>query len=196
MTNAEVLYRFWFGEGSLDDAKYVASRMKIWFGKDQVFDERIRDEFAHWLDYPQGNWKSTPRDFLSLILLHDQIPRNAFRGTRRAFAYDTNALELTKEAISRGYHETLHVIESVFLLLPLEHSEASADQQLSVKLMTEVHRRVPQTLAKVTESTLDYARRHAEVIERFGRFPHRNAILGRENTPEETEFLKQPGSGF
>jgi uncharacterized protein (DUF924 family) len=156
----------------------------------------MREEFAPWLGHVRGNWKSTPRDFLSLILLHDQVPRNSFRDSPRAFAYDAIALELAKDAVERGYHSTLHVIEAVFLLLPFEHSEAIGDQWLSVKLMGEVHGRAPKALAPVTQSTLEYAQKHAAIVERFGRFPHRNAILGRESTADETKFLSEPGSRF
>jgi uncharacterized protein (DUF924 family) len=196
MSDAEILYKYWFGEGSLEDPMYVGQRMKIWFGKDEKVDTHMREEFAPWLGQVRGNWKSAARDFLSLVLLHDQVPRNAFRDTPRAFAYDPIALELAKEAVVRDYHSSLSVIEAVFLLLPFEHSEAIGDQWLSVKLMAEVHARAPKSLSKITLSTLDYAKKHAAIVERFGRFPHRNEILGRESTPEERKFLSEPGSRF
>jgi uncharacterized protein (DUF924 family) len=196
MTDAELLYRFWFGEGSLDDAEYVGERMKTWFAKNEKFDAYMREEFSPWIGQVRGNWKESPRDFLSLVTLHDQVPRNSFRETSRAFAYDATARELTKEALRLGYDKTLHVIEAAFLLLPLEHSENPADQQLSVQKFAEVHARAPKNLSPVTASTLDYARKHAEIITRFGRFPHRNELLGRESTPEEKTFLAGPGSRF
>lgn len=196
MSDAELLYRFWFGEGSLDDPKYVDGRMKIWFAKNENFDAHMREEFAPWLGHVRGNWKQEANDFLSLVILHDQVPRNSFRDSARAFAYDATALELTKEALQRGYQKTLHVIEAVFLLLPLEHSEDLADQRLSVEEFSAVHARAPKNLAKVTAGTLDFAKKHAEIIKRFGRFPHRNELLGRVSTPEEKIFLAQPGSRF
>lgn len=195
-SHGQVLYGFWFGTGSLDDSNYIDARMKTWFGKDVEFDRRIRQEFASWLSRDFAAWENSARDFLSLVILHDQIPRNAFRETARSFAYDSAALALTKEGIRRGYHLSLHVIEAIFLLLPLEHSEVLADQHESQAKFAELHARAPTALQKVTEATLKYAKKHATIIERFGRFPHRNEVLGRASTEEEQEFLLLPGSRF
>jgi uncharacterized protein (DUF924 family) len=188
------LYKFWFGEGSLDDPQFVETRMKLWFGKDPATDKRMRDEFAPWLD--QDLAFGDQRDFLSLVILHDQVPRNAFRDTPKMFAYDDQARDLATFAVKKNYHQTLHVLEALFLLLPFEHSENLDDQKQAVKLLGEVHARAPKGLQDVTVSTYDYAKRHAAVIEKFGRFPHRNEILGRTSTKEEIEFLKTPGSRF
>lgn len=194
------LYNFWFGSGSLDDAKYVGERMKLWFGKDDKVDAQLRAEFAPWLDQlPSAeieSWKSSPKGLVSSVLLLDQIPRNCFRSSARAFAYDADAREIVHKALAEKYDQILHPIEAVFLLLPLEHSEKLVDQEESVRRYKALHARAPQALQAVTANTADYARRHYEIVARFGRFPHRNQILGRVSTAEEQEFLKQPGSSF
>jgi uncharacterized protein (DUF924 family) len=192
--NPRTLYKFWFGEGSLDDPKFVETRMKLWFGKDPETDRRMREDFAPWLE--QDLAFVTPQDFLSLVILHDQVPRNAFRDTPEMFAYDNQARDLAEIGLSRGYQHSLHVLEALFLLLPFEHSENIEDQTKSVKLFGEVHARAPISLHEVTAGTYDYAKRHAAVIERFGRFPHRNDVLGRESSAEEVAFLRSPGNHF
>jgi len=188
------LYKFWFGEGSLDDPKLNTARMKLWFGKDPETDRQMREQFAPWLEIDLAFGDA--RDFLSLVILHDQVPRNAFRDTPKMFAYDDQARDLAHFAVKKNYHQTMHVLEALFLLLPFEHSENGDDQRLAVKLLGEVHARAPQPLQEVTAGTYDYAKKHATVIERFGRFPHRNEVLGRVSTPEEVAFLRSPGSRF
>jgi uncharacterized protein (DUF924 family) len=131
-------------------------------------------------------WSADASGSLALVLLLDQYPRNAFRGQARAFASDPLALALTCRAVDRGLDHHLDQVGRVFLYLPLEHSESLADQQRCVELMRPLESKL----------WLDYAVRHLEIIARFGRFPHRNAVLGRASTPEELEFLKQPGSSF
>ncbi|MBK8265476.1 MAG: DUF924 domain-containing protein [Nannocystis sp.] len=131
-------------------------------------------------------WSADASGSLALVLLLDQYPRNAFRGQARAFASDPLALALTRSAVDRGLDHHLDQVGRVFLYLPLEHSESLADQQRCVDLMRALENKL----------WLDYAVRHLEIIARFGRFPHRNAVLGRASTPEELEFLKQPGSSF
>ena len=131
-------------------------------------------------------WAESPKTALALILLLDQFPRNAFRDTREAFATDKKARALTRIMLERDYLEDLDLTECIFSILPLEHSENASDQALSVELIG----------ALGNENYLKYAKSHQAIIDRFGRFPHRNAILGRANTPEEEEYLNQPGSGF
>jgi uncharacterized protein (DUF924 family) len=185
---------FWFGTPGTEDATYQARRT-LWFRKNPDTDHEIRRRFlplyeraiAHQLD----DWQATPEGTLALTIVLDQFPRNMFRDSPQAFASDAQALEVAKGAIARGVDQQLPPVQRFFLYLPLEHSENLDDQHQSVERSHQLVEACPELA-----DTYEYAIKHQEVIERFGRFPHRNAILGRETTPEETEFLKQPGSSF
>lgn len=189
------LYNFWFGTKALDDQAHIDERMKLWFGKNPQIDAQMRTQFAPWLDaFPSrafDEWEGSDKGLVTMVVLLDQVPRNAYRGTAQSFAYDSDAVVLTHEAVENGLCERVHPLESMFLLLPLEHSEKLSDQQLSVKLFDQLAARAPSGLATAVKSGADYARRHLAIIERFGRFPHRNQILGRPSSAEEVEFLKQ-----
>lgn len=183
---------FWFGKP--DSEEYGRPR-KCWFEKNPAFDEEIRRRFLPLLEAAaagqRDDWASQPESLLALIVLLDQFPRNLFRDTPRAFATDGMALALAQQAVAEGFDVRLRPLQKVFVYLPFEHSEEIAMQDRSVALFT--------ALAGNGEefaSYLDYAERHREVIRRFGRFPHRNAILGRASTPEEIEYLARPGAGF
>lgn len=188
---AEAILEFWFGKPS--EPGYGKSR-KAWFIKNPAFDEEVRSRFlktyqcakAGELDY----WQNAPERCLALIILLDQFPRNMFRHQPAMFATDQKALQVAQYAVGQGYDRRLLPVQRWFIYLPFEHSENLEMQQRAVELFS--------TLADHPESasSIDYAYRHLKVIERFGRFPHRNAILGRESTPEEIEFLKQPGGSF
>jgi uncharacterized protein (DUF924 family) len=141
-------------------------------------------------------WLATPHGALALILLTDQFPRNIFRDSPRAFALDPLALEFANAAIDAGFVQKLRPIERVFCYLPLEHSETLADQDRSVELFMALHAAVADDDKELFAGYLDFAVRHRVVIERFGRFPHRNRVLGRVSTGEEMAFLQQPGSSF
>jgi uncharacterized protein (DUF924 family) len=177
----EVL-RFWFG----GDAEYGVA-LKRWFQKDPAFDAEVRRRFLPLHAELAGNseWLGLPHECLARIIVLDQFPRNMFRGTPQAFATDGLALAAARHALTAGYGRDWLRVEKIFAYLPFEHSEALADQERACELMR-----------PLGEEQYDYALRHKAIIERFGRFPHRNAILGRASTPEEVEFLKQPGSGF
>ncbi len=187
---AEIL-TFWFGKPK--NADYGKPR-QVWFQKNPEFDQQIRNHFL--ADYQlaaQGqlqHWKESPDSCLALILLFDQIPRNVFRGQAQAFATDNQALEAAKYAVSQGFDQQMLPVQRWFIYLPFEHSENLADQEKSVELMRQL------SDDPDSASPIDYAIRHWKVIQQFGRFPHRNLILGRKNTPEEQEFLQQPGSSF
>ena len=191
MTPADVL-EFWFGApGSVEHG----SLRKCWFEKDPAFDAEIRRRFLALVDEAAAGrldgWADRPEGLLALIVLLDQFPRNLFRDAPRAFATDTQALALAQQALARGVDAQLMPVARAFIYLPFEHSEDLAMQDRAVSLFS--------ALAKHGEafaSYLDYAERHRDVIRRFGRFPHRNAILGRASTPEEIAFLAQPGAGF
>jgi uncharacterized protein (DUF924 family) len=173
---------FWF-----DPALDSGQRNKRWFGKDPTFDAEIRRRFLTLYEKGAAGqldaWKDSSRECLSLVILLDQFPRNMFRGEARAFAADAKARDAARALLPRAGE--LSPDERLFAWLPFEHSESLDDQNLACNL-----------IAPLGEELLRYAERHREIIERFGRFPHRNAILGRASTPEEMEFLKQPGSGF
>jgi uncharacterized protein (DUF924 family) len=161
-----------------------------WFGSGESFDAELRHRFGGLLQSAKlgalAHWAENPDGVLALVILLDQFSRNIHRGAPEAFAADPLALETAKQAIAQGYDLRLTPEGRGFLYLPFEHSEALADQDRGVALFE----------ALGLEEALDYMRRHREIIARFGRFPHRNAILGRVSTPEEIEFLKRPGSSF
>lgn len=171
-----------------------------WFSRDDVFDATIRSRFmdlheaaAHgqcsaWTEHPQG--------VLALLIVLDQFSRNLFRDSPRAFAQDAQARAVAHHMVERGGDQELAPIERVFVYLPFEHSEESADQRLSVTLFERLEQSVPKTQRGQYAVFSDYARQHAEVIARFGRFPHRNAALGRLSTAQELAFLELPGSSF
>jgi uncharacterized protein (DUF924 family) len=173
---AEEVLRFWFGQ----DPKH-------WFEKNATFDAEIRSRFLPLYEAlaTNGDWLSRPQDCLARIVVLDQFPRNMFRGTPRAFATDPLALAAAKHAVAKGYDQALLPVEKQFVYLPFEHSESLGDQERACELMK-----------PLGEDLYGWAVKHKVIIERFGRFPHRNEILGRKSTPEEIEFLKQPGSGF
>jgi len=181
---------FWFRDGR--DAYRAA-----WFQRDDAFDAEIRTRFGGLVvparEGELDDWADTPEGALALTILLDQFPRNLFRGTPAAFASDPRALSLARRVIRERTDLGMTPTERGFLYLPFEHSESMADQDASVACF-EGLRDVP-ACAK-PGGTIDYAWRHWHVIRRFGRFPHRNAILGRESTSAELAYLAQPGAGF
>ncbi len=188
----EAVFDFWFGGPNGDE--FGQSRRQ-WFVKDANFDQEIRARFLPTFeDAARGDlnaWRDDPKHCLSLIVLLDQFPRNMFRATPRAFATDPMALENARMAIDLRYDMAVNSLERIFFYLPSEHSEDIADQILCVELVQDLVDADP-----ARADFLTYAQRHYDVIERFGRFPHRNDILRRESTPDEIEFLQQPGSSF
>jgi uncharacterized protein (DUF924 family) len=174
------------------DFWFAAANRPLWFKKEPAFDDEIRRRFAAAHESAAagalGDWQRTPEGSLALILALDQFPRNMFRGTPRAFATDPAARAVADWAVDRDFDRKLASDdERIFFYLPFEHSEDIDDQHRAVEL---VRTRI------ASGELLRYAVKHREVIERFGRFPHRNAILGRRSTPEEEDYLKQPGAGF
>jgi len=166
-----------------------------WFRKDGAFDAAIREHFGTdveaALNRPVG--KGSDEELLARILLLDQFTRNIFRNTPRAFAGDAHAKALAETLVTAGRDKNLSPWQRWFAYLPFEHGESLLDQERSVALFSGLRREMRH---EAFDSAHDYALRHREVIERFGRFPHRNVILGRASTAEEMEFLKQPGSSF
>jgi len=190
-TAAEVL-AFWFGLPGEPDFAQVRSQ---WFRKDAAFDEAIRSRFLASVEAALAgslaDWANSAPGVLALLILLDQFPRNLFRNQAQAFAGDQAARRLADMALAQGWGQEFSALEKVFVYLPFEHAESLADQERSLALFSELAASNPGC-----EGFLDYARRHHEVIVRFGRFPHRNAALGRSSTPEELSYLAQPGSGF
>ncbi len=160
-----------------------------WFRKDDAFDREIRERFLPlYAQAARGGlsaWRESPLECLALVIVLDQFSRNMFRGTAQAFAADALAREAARRIVSQEWDRGMRAPERLFAYLPFEHSEHLADQDLSCELMK-----------GFDAEQVRYAERHRDIIRRFGRFPHRNAALGRASTAEEVEFLKQPGSGF
>lgn len=190
--NPEAVLAFWFRR---DEASGQLKPLRQWFAKDPVFDETVRREFGSLLDEAlQEGWRAcgdSPRECLAGIVLLDQFTRNVFRDTPKAFAGDEAARAIADALVSSGADCTLEPLERVFAYLPFEHSELLADQDRAVSLFSALGR-----YGDAFSGYLDYARKHREVILRFGRFPHRNRILGRISTPAELAYLSTPGSGF
>jgi uncharacterized protein (DUF924 family) len=180
---AEVL-GFWFGDPEADAYR------EAWFRRDTAFDEEVRRRFAEThAAVAAGDcewWLDTPRGALAYVIVLDQFSRNLFRDSPKAWAQDAAALAAARSAIERGFDRALPRYLRMFLYLPFEHSESLTDQERSVALFADLG----------DEKAYDYALRHREIIQRFGRFPHRNAVLGRVSTPEEIAFLREPGSSF
>jgi uncharacterized protein (DUF924 family) len=182
---------FWFGApGSVTHGK---ARME-WFKKSPAFDEMIRSRFAplheQATDGQLAHWRegtnASPLTLLALIIVCDQFPRNMFRDSPRAFATDAMALDAARQMRARGWDTRLSMVERQFCYLPFEHAEDLDAQRTCLMLFGELG----------NADLLHWAQKHYDIIERFGRFPHRNAVLGRASTAAEAEFLKQPGSGF
>lgn len=188
--SADVL-DFWFApKGSAEHGRPRA----CWFVKDAAFDESIRARFLTlWEAASRGEldgWRAQPASALALVIVLDQFSRNLFRGEPRSFSQDGRALAVAKHMVEEGVDQELLPVERWFVYLPFEHSEAMADQQRSLELFGSL------SADPDSAGAIDYAHRHYDVIRRFGRFPHRNDILGRPSTPEELAFLQEPGSRF
>ena len=191
-TTIDDVLSFWFGEPARDAAE-LGTKFRTWFSGGPEFDREIRERFASTVEHAIAgdldDWARSMRGRLALILVLDQFTRNIFREDARAFAGDARAQKLAVEAFDAGWDRELGFVERFFLKAPLAHAEDLALQQRSVvetdKLASEVAEWQRPTFARGAE----HARKHRDVIARFGRFPHRNATLGRETTPEEAEYL-------
>ena len=199
MENPESIRSFWFGN-SPDDAVMAKDNSKMWWSKQPELDARIRTRFETTLEAAAtgkaDSWTASAQGTLALILLTDQFPRNMYRGTPAAFGTDELARRWTLEGLARGVDKKLRPVERVFFYLPLEHSESLEHQTQAVNLFNQLFQEVPADQMELFRGFLMYALRHRRVIERFGRFPHRNDILQRPSTEEEVAFLLEPGSSF
>lgn len=199
METLATIKEFWFGK-QLDDEAVAKEKSSLWWSKHDASDVEIRQRFGPCIDlayrHELNHWANSPHGLLALILLTDQFPRNAYRGTPQAFAYDELARAWCKQGLAQGHDLQLRPIERVFFYLPLEHAENLQDQEQAVALFTKLAESASQQSQANFDGFLHFAVRHHEIIQRFGRFPHRNQILGRESTDAEVEFLKQKGSSF
>jgi uncharacterized protein (DUF924 family) len=189
-TSPQEILDFWFG--SEDDPEYGTFR-SAWFTKDEAFDNEIRERFADTYESAAAGeldgWREEARSCLALIIVLDQFSRNMFRGDGRTHAADGKALETARFAVENALDRELPSFQRHFVYMPYMHSEDIEVQRHSEALFERLREDGGPDL-------MEYAVGHREIVERFGRFPHRNAILGRETTPEEAEFLKGPGSSF
>ena len=188
---------FWFGD-CVAEPRLIDARIRLWFRSDAGIDAEIARRFGERVDAALadglGAWAEEPHGRLALVLLLDQFTRNVFRGSARAFAGDERALALAREGIARGHDQALAPIERAFLGLPLEHAEDVAVQALSVERARLVLECLPRgPLRHHLGEFLKAAEEHAETVRRFGRYPHRNRVLGRASTPEEIAWLDENG---
>jgi uncharacterized protein (DUF924 family) len=204
MQRANDVLEFWFGKGELD-ATRLAERSRFWFGGDgaqaqAARDVSIRDTLEPLLERAArgefASWAASPKRRLALILLFDQVPRNAYRGTAAAFAFDREALGLSLEGLQRAADAALEPVERLFFYLPLEHAESMEAQDACIAAMNRLVAESPQGFRGYAEYTLGFAHKHRDIIAKFGRFPHRNRVLGRANTPAEDLWLAENAGIF
>jgi uncharacterized protein (DUF924 family) len=188
-TPADVL-DFWF-----DDASEA-----FWFERSDAFDAQIQERFGDVLEVARrgdlGYWAETPEGWLALLIVLDQFSRNLYRNDARAWSADHQTQVIALNGIAHGFDLRLSPLQRVFAYLPLEHAESPVLQQHCVSLFERLATGQPVAERSRFDNYLDYARRHHDVIQRFGRFPHRNAVLGRADTPAEQVYLATPGTGF
>ena len=195
----EAVLEFWFGKLDADGlpSSAVAAR---WFAGGVAFDEEIRQRFRELVEQALAGgleaWADSSRELLALVIVLDQLPRNLFRGDARSFAGDARALRLSRDAVDAGWARRLLPAERNFLYLPFEHAESLAEQERCCALYRELLDAGPAAGRPLFAGSLEYAERHRVVIARFGRFPGRNAALGRESTLEEAAFLAENPTGF
>ncbi len=190
-TEADEVLAFWFGRE--DEPGYGEFR-EAWFRKDPEFDQQVQERFGPLYERAAAGeldgWREEARSCLALVICLDQFPRNMFRGDGRTHATDDKALETARYALERALDRELPPFQRVFVYMPFMHSESVEDQRRSVELFGRLAEKPG------APDLTSYAVGHMEIVERFGRFPHRNVILGRETTPEEAEFLQGPDSSF
>ena len=188
----EAVLRFWFREHELS-APQIDGRMDVWFGEDPIFDEQIVRQFSADVERASGgeldHWADDPRGRLALIILIDQFRRNIYRNQPQAFSHDKLALKLCVEGAMQESDKGLSPIERVFFYMPLQHAESRKVQEKSRQIFGKLADAVSATYRETFETVAQFADLHADIIEQYGRFPHRNRILNRPNTPEEEEYL-------
>jgi uncharacterized protein (DUF924 family) len=205
MERANEVLEYWFGHGPFDAAR-LQERSTFWFGGNSppavvaARDDEIRQELEPLLERAARGelaaWASGPKRRLALIILFDQVPRNAYRGTAAAFAFDREALALAAEGMQLAADAALDPLERLFFYLPLEHAESMEAQEAAVAAFDRLVAEAPPQLRDFCATTAGYARQHRDIIAQFGRFPHRNAVLGRASTAAEIEWLAENSETF
>ena len=194
------LLDWWFGASGASAAEVAASRSALWFGKQDSQDRQARERFGEQVEQALAGqlsaWQAEPEGWLANLLLLDQLPRMIFRDTPRAFAGDRLARPLALHGLAQGWDQALPPIQRVFAYLVLEHAEDLQLQDQAVQRFQVLLEQATSAERELFAGYLDYAERHQRVIARFGRFPHRNQILGRSSSVEESAFLLEPGSRF
>lgn len=189
---------FWFGP--IDADAYPARRDELWWSKNPEVDAECRARFLDtWAAAGRGElagWKQTPRGRLALVIVLDQLSRNMHRDRPEMYAYDDEAVDVVLEGIEAGADRALTSVEQVFFYMPLMHVESVPLQRMCVRVFARLVEEARPAERDKAQMHLDFAERHAVIVERFGRFPHRNTILGRQSSAEERAFLEQPGSSF
>jgi uncharacterized protein (DUF924 family) len=195
----EAILSFWFREQELS-APQIDRRMDIWFGSDEVFDHECKKEFSGDVDRASegklDHWADEPLGRLALILLLDQFRRNIYRGTLDAFSKDKVALKLCVEGAMAKTDKDLTPIQRVFFYMPLQHAESRKVQAKAVEIYNRLAKAVSPTYRETFETVAQFAELHHDIVQQFGRFPHRNKLLNRENTPEEDEYLAGDSPDF
>ena len=199
-TSPQDVLDYWIGE-TRNNADAIEEKNKLWFTKSFETDSEIAEKFLPLLaDLASGvatEWAQRgARERLAAIIVLDQFSRNLFRGHRYSFTHDKLARNLMKTGLALGEDKTLSETERVFFYLPAEHSEDRMDQKLSIRLFKQLVADARPEFKSFCTTTLDYAERHREVVETYGRFPHRNKVMRRPSTPQEEVYLSQPGAGF
>lgn len=193
------LLEWWFGSAE-SPSEVAKAKGKLWFGKSRTQDAEAQSQFGDLVESALTGglkeWAETPDGWLALVLLLDQLPRMIYRDTPKAYSGDERARQLVAHGLKLGRDQHLDPVQRTFIYLVLEHTENIDAQNQAVALFAELLPLLPATDRAFLTGSLDYAERHRNIIARFGRFPHRNEVLGRASTPEEIEFLKEPGSRF
>ena len=198
----EEVLDFWFAQTRISGTTLaeLAARSAVWFGSSPGFDKAIESRFgelpAQGLRGELDDWIARPDATVALLIVLDQFPRNLYRQDSRAFDCDARALEIAGACVAAGHDQLVTPVEATFAYLPFEHAEKLDAQDRSVSLYEALARRVDVSVRDRFESFTEYARRHQRIIVRFGRFPHRNQVLGRESTPEECAYLESGGESF
>ncbi len=195
----EAVLDYWFGPG--DDWAAIAEANKSrWFLDGRALDDEIRSRFADAvLAARRGDldhWADAPRSAMALVLLLDQFPRHIYRGTAEAFASDEQALAVCRAGIERGLDTALSAVERTFFYLPLQHAEDLLAQLKSVEMLARCAATCAENLCDYVLNSLEYAQEHLEIVKRFGRFPHRNDVLGRASSEEEQDYLASGANRF
>lgn len=202
---AQDVLDFWFGRKPTE-LRTLTAHMRMWFGgddppevrrlRDEDIESRFKDLVLRAADGEIDAWATSPHRCLALILVQDQFPRNIYRGTAQAFELDARALALTLSGMQTGADAALTTVERIFFYMPLQHAESTAAQDESVLAYRRLLEESPPNLREVFVSTLQFAELHRDLIRRFGRFPHRNAVLGRDNTADEQIYLRENPESF